>query len=234
MKNRWVSLCASASLIFATAALVPSAKADEWDMQTKVTFNNPVEIPGMVLGPGTYTLRLLDSPSNRDVVEVMNADMTHLYRFVMAIPTYRLEPTDHTVITFEERAAGAPQAIRNWYYPGDLRGEEFLYGKAHPMMTAGALPPAAPAPAPPAEEAAPAPAPPAEEAAPAPAPAPAPSAEATPAPQESTAPEVAQAAPPPAQNAPEQLPKTASDLPLLGLLGGVSLAMGLCLRRRDA
>ncbi len=247
MKNYWISLCTSASLILATAALVPQAKADEWDKQTKVTFNNPVEIPGMVLGPGTYTLKLLDSPSTRDVVEVMNAEMTHLYRFVMAIPVYRMEPADHTVITFQERAAGAPQAIKDWYYPGDLRGEEFLFGKTQRVMTSAA-------PAPPTAVTASAPtATPTAAAA-------APSAQAAPAPQQSAAVEqestveVAQATPPPAQNTPaqntlaqntptqntptqntpQQLPKTASDLPLLGLLGGFSLSAGLCLRRRDA
>jgi len=49
----------------------------------------------------------------------------------MAIPTYRDRVTDYTAIAFYEAPAGQPQAIRNWYYPGDNYGQEFLYPKGH-------------------------------------------------------------------------------------------------------
>jgi hypothetical protein len=32
-------------------------------------------------------------------------------------------------MTFRERAAGEPQAIRSWFYPGDNFGQEFVYPK---------------------------------------------------------------------------------------------------------
>lgn len=32
-------------------------------------------------------------------------------------------------MTFRERAAGEPQAIRAWFYPGDNFGQEFVYPK---------------------------------------------------------------------------------------------------------
>ena len=50
-----------------------AAKADEWNKKTTITFNQPVEIPGMVLAPGTYVFELMDSPSDRDVVQIFNA-----------------------------------------------------------------------------------------------------------------------------------------------------------------
>src|SRR5579862_9843702 len=78
-----------------------AVKADEWNKETRLTFNRPVEIPGMVLGPGTYVFKLADTV-DRNVVQIYNADETHLYKNVLAIPTYRLEPTDKPVITFEE------------------------------------------------------------------------------------------------------------------------------------
>jgi hypothetical protein len=40
-----------------------------------------------------------------------------------------LDVTDKTVITFGERAVGDPQAIRSWFYPGDNFGQEFVYPK---------------------------------------------------------------------------------------------------------
>jgi len=54
-------------------------------------------------------------------------DKTTLYATVLAIPNYRLTSTDKTVITFEERPAGTPQAIKAWFYPGEKFGHEFVY-----------------------------------------------------------------------------------------------------------
>ena len=82
-----------------------------------------------MLSPGTYTFRLLNSESDRDIVQIFNAAGTKLYTTVMAIPDYRLDPTSKTVITFEERAKYAPEAINSWFYPGALYGLEFVYPK---------------------------------------------------------------------------------------------------------
>ena len=49
----------------------------------------------------------------------------------IAIPAYRTQVTDRTVITFYEAAAGQAEPIRNWYYPGDNFGQEFVYPKEH-------------------------------------------------------------------------------------------------------
>ncbi len=125
-------------------ALCPFAKADEWDKRTVVTFKQPIEIPGMVLPAGTYVMKLFDSPADRDVVQIFNKTETRIFKTVFAVPTYRAEPTGKTVITFEERTAGSPQAIKDWYYPGDLRGEEFIYHKPHLMLAAQTTTPAPP------------------------------------------------------------------------------------------
>src|SRR5204862_3790987 len=42
----------------------------------------------------------------------------------------RLNATDKTVMTFGERRVGDPQAIRAWFYPGDNFGQEFVYPKS--------------------------------------------------------------------------------------------------------
>ncbi len=117
-------------------ALSPNAKADEWNKKTTLTFNAPVEIPGMVLSPGSYTFKLLDSPSDRFIVQIFNKDQTHLYKTVLAIPDYRLQPTGKTVVMFEERAKGSPQAIKAWFYPGDNYGQEFVYPKVRATQLA--------------------------------------------------------------------------------------------------
>src|SRR4029450_2032381 len=105
-------------------------KADGWNKKTVVTFSQPVEIPGgIVLPAGTYVIKLLDSLSNRHIVQIFNQDQNHIYATILAIPNWRLDVTDKTVMTFGQRPAGEPQAIRSWFYPGDNFGQEFVYPK---------------------------------------------------------------------------------------------------------
>lgn len=116
----------------------PSANADEWNKRTEMTFSAPVEIPGLVLPAGTYVFKLLDSPSNRDIVQVFNKDETKLYATFLAMPDYRETPASKTIVNFEERAAGSPEAIKEWFYPGDEYGQEFVYPKTRAAQLAKA------------------------------------------------------------------------------------------------
>jgi len=127
-----------------SAILAPSAKADAWDRKTVITFSGPVEIPGVhlkgwgVLPAGTYVFKILDSQSNRHIVQIFNKNETTVYATILAIPNYRLRATDKTVITFRERPAGQPEALRAWFYPGRNWGEEFVYPKAKALELAKA------------------------------------------------------------------------------------------------
>ena len=106
-----------------------NAQADEWNKKTTVTFSQAVEVPGKVLPAGTYTFKLLDSQSNRNIVQIFNKDESHLYATILAIPDYRMEPTGKTVIKFAERPSNLPEAVQAWFYPGDNYGQEFVYPK---------------------------------------------------------------------------------------------------------
>jgi len=128
-----------ACLIALGSALAPRANADTWDRLTKVTFSGPVEIPCQVLPAGTYWLKLLDSPSNRNIVQIFNEDRNKVYATILAIPDYRLKPTDKTVITFDEREANSPPAVKAWFYPGDTYGQEFVYPKERAVRLAGVV-----------------------------------------------------------------------------------------------
>src|SRR5579872_4018236 len=122
--------------------LVPGAKADDWNRKTTITFSAPVEIPGVylkgwsVLPAGTYVFKILDSQSDRHIVQIFSKDETTIYATILAIPNYRLKATDKTVVTFRERPAGEPEALRAWFYPGRNWGEEFVYPKARAVELA--------------------------------------------------------------------------------------------------
>jgi LPXTG-motif cell wall-anchored protein len=213
------------------------ARADEWNKKTTFTFSEPVEVPGHVLNPGKYVFELADLTADRNVVQVFSEDKTgldHLITTAMAIPDYRLDTPEKPTVTFEERRSNSPEAIHSWFYPGDNYGWEFLYPKTQRLQVAANT---TPAPTPPAVAAAPAPkpavtAPPARPAAVIP-PAPRP----TPQPVQTAQnqPPAKQAPPQPAAP-PQKLPKTASNLPLAGILGSLMAAagLGILLGRRRA
>ncbi len=214
----------------AVAALSPYATADEWNKKTVVTISEPMEVPGVVLQPGTYVFKLVDSQADRNIVEIQNQRENHTFATIIAIPNYRLRRTGKTVISFWETPAGQPKALRAWFYPGDNFGQEFRYPKtrateitqvAHEQVPVAeqpapvAPPEPAPQPAPEVAQNTPPPPPAPVEAAPAPA--------VQPPPAPAPAPEIAE------NNLPQTLPQTASNLPLLSLVGLLSLcgAFGL-------
>ncbi len=193
-------------------SFVPKAHADAWDKMTVVTVNEPIIAGSKVLDPGTYVWKLLDSPSNRHVVQIFDKDQRHLEETILAVPNYRLQPSGKTQFSFWETPPGVPKAVRAWFYPGDNFGQEFTY----PKKLVAQLASAAPVPVPmDYREPDPAPAP---EVQPSPAPEPSPAAQ--PEPQAASP---ATIAPAPAQ--PQSLPHTSSFNPLIGLLGFASLSL---------
>src|SRR5260370_30715963 len=127
-----IALC----VLVAFAFLLPTAVDDQWNKRTTVTFRDDVEVPGwgaQVLPAGTYMFKLMDSTSNRNIVQIFNPAGTHVYTTILAIPNYRLQPTDKTVFSFWERPEGQPQAIRAWFYPGENWCQEFVYDKPRPV-----------------------------------------------------------------------------------------------------
>jgi len=227
------------SFIVLCLAICTKTKGDEWDKKTILTFSGPVQVQDTRLEAGTYVFKLADT-ADRHVVQIFNQDETQVIATIMAIPNYRLEPTGKTVIKFSETSDGTtssgtlPEAgvpIKEWFYPGDNFGQEFKVVPP-PVETATAEPTTPP----PESEPAPEPAAASEEAPP---PEPPQAQESTPAPTEQQAPETEQPpAPAPVQTeAPMSLPKTASSMPLIGLISVLSLAAagGLrIIRRRDS
>src|SRR6202023_3911778 len=105
----------------------------------------PIEIPGQILPAGTYTFQLLDSLSDRHIVQIFNAGGSQIIATILAINNYRLEPTGETVMKFSERPGDSPEALRAWFFPGDNFGKDFVYPKARAIQLAQATQFAVPA-----------------------------------------------------------------------------------------
>jgi LPXTG-motif cell wall-anchored protein len=123
-RTAWMALC---GLGLALGVVGPGAHADGWDKRTILTVGEPIQIREQVLQPGTYVVKLLNSDSDRHVVQIFKGDERHFVATVLAVPAYRMDPTAETQLTFWETPQGSAKALRNWYYPGDNSGEEFPY-----------------------------------------------------------------------------------------------------------
>ncbi len=118
------------AMLAAGLAILPLASiagASEMNQLTRFTFNQPVELPGMVLSPGTYVFRVPFNASEHNLVEVWNNNQTHLIGTFLTITEERGNPSDHPTLHMEERAARAPMAVGDWFYPGRVLGHEFIY-----------------------------------------------------------------------------------------------------------
>jgi LPXTG-motif cell wall-anchored protein len=211
-----VSLCAA--LLFGAAAFAQDAslrRTSHW------TINQATEIPGKVMQPGVYTVKVVNYKDGKEIVQFSNADDTKVLATVVGTRFELTQPTgsNQSEFTYTQREAGAIPSLTKWIYPGDEWGAEFVYSgppvmaqESSNQVTITHEPQAPPAvkavKTEPVAEAAPAPA--AEALVPAPA----------------------------AERPMDELPKTGSDAPLLALLGAAALlgagAVGLRRRRSSA
>lgn len=116
-------------LVLAAAIVLPIVHADEINQATKVTFSQPVQIPGKTLPAGTYLIQLAGSDSDREIVQVFN-DQHEQLATLFTIRRQRPEAGDRAAFVLANRGQGTAEAIVAWFYPGNNDGHEFLYPKS--------------------------------------------------------------------------------------------------------
>jgi hypothetical protein len=124
--------------VLMTAAFAPQAHADEYNKLTYVTFSGAVQVPGATLPAGTYTFKLADPENSRRVIQIWNKESSHLFTTLLTIPNQRMEASDKPVVLFKETASGQSPAVQAWFYPGERYGQEFVYPKDQAMKIAKA------------------------------------------------------------------------------------------------
>jgi hypothetical protein len=160
MKITFNALLLGASMALMSAMVTPMM-ADEFNKETILEFSGPVEVPGKVLTAGKYVFKIADSESDRDIVQIFSEDANGDQKLVtttLAIPDYLEKTPEKTIIKFEERPSGSPEAIHSWFYPGDNTGWQFVYSKNERSQMSSNTTAAAAAPAPASPAATPAPA----------------------------------------------------------------------------
>jgi len=110
-------------------ALSSGAKADDWNKKTVVTFDQDVSIPGWVLPAGTYVFKLLNSSSNRFIVQVWDQDEMHLITTLMTVRDSFPNHDGHSyfVLDTSQTEEGSPPAVVSWFFAGSDEGRDFIY-----------------------------------------------------------------------------------------------------------
>jgi hypothetical protein len=135
LKGLGTGLCLTVLCVLAA----PKAKADDFNRKSIVTFSQPVEVGGsgaQVLPAGTYVFKVINAGAYEHIVQISNQDETHVFTLIVAMPNYRLKSTNKTVMTFSERPAGQPEALKAWFYPGREYGEQFVYDRPKAIQLA--------------------------------------------------------------------------------------------------
>jgi LPXTG-motif cell wall-anchored protein len=127
--------------VLLVVATVAAAAAQPLDKRTYFTFTGPVTFPGVTLPAGKYLFRFVDVNS-RSTVQVLSADGVTTYALMMIHRAERSGVADNPEVRFMETPAGMAPAIKTWWYPGESIGYEFVYPKAQArLLAAGAKQP---------------------------------------------------------------------------------------------
>jgi LPXTG-motif cell wall-anchored protein len=110
---RVMILSALALMIAIPAAIAQTPEA------SILPVTEPLDVGGTILQPGTYTIRVLKSTADRNKVQVTSQDMKTVYATVLTVP-HPLEPNEEvpaTKLVFYPAEEGRPRALRTWFAP---------------------------------------------------------------------------------------------------------------------
>ena len=139
LKERLMSSACAAAMLLTMSATPALAQGGPMDSRTEFTFNQPVELPGVTLPPGTYIFRFVDATTGRKVMQVQAKDASNkTYGMFLTISAQRPRPSDDAELRFLETPAGQPAAVKTWWYPGNTIGREFIYPKSQARRLAQA------------------------------------------------------------------------------------------------
>jgi hypothetical protein len=125
------------AIIMAVALLVPMliGKANAQDDSTIVVkTTGPLEFPGIVVGPGTYDLRFIDSPTGSDVVEI-SGQGGKAYGLFQVRPVTRMQEANDVQVELQPES-DSPERVKDWFAPGALTGYEPIYPASRQVSVA--------------------------------------------------------------------------------------------------
>jgi hypothetical protein len=97
------------------------------DKKSTLTITTPVEVPGAVLDPGTYVVKLVDTQSNRNIVAFTSADERRVFATAIATPHVAADDSHRSTFVFYAVPEGSTKVLRTWFASNDRYGQDFVY-----------------------------------------------------------------------------------------------------------
>lgn len=123
MKTMWRLMVLSALAVAIGLVSAPTAFAQIPEVSTLPVVGEPLDIGGTILQPGTYQIKVVPR-SNRNFVQVTSVDGNEIFATVLTVP-HALPPTEeleNTMFVYYPAANGAPRALRTWFAPNSTSG----------------------------------------------------------------------------------------------------------------
>ncbi len=105
--------------------LASPLKADNFNKETIVKIDSPMNVSGTVLLPGRYVFELAYTQTAQDVVYIRDAGDFHLVATILGDAAYRPTPYRKSTWTFYPTAPGQVTTLKTWFFSGDNNGVQF-------------------------------------------------------------------------------------------------------------
>jgi len=123
-------------LALGAVAQQTSRPQEQFPKRSVFSITEPVEIPGTVLNPGKYVIRMRAGAPQRNVLQIFNVlqvtdpEEKHIYATIFSMPDYNLAPPNKPLFSYYDGGPGLPKAIRAWFHPGENYGEQLVYPRS--------------------------------------------------------------------------------------------------------
>jgi hypothetical protein len=124
--RRAVLLVLGGLALCALAVAVPTQGGVNPSQTTRLTFSQPIALPGVTLAAGTYVFERANPIGAIDIVRVTSGDRRFVVYMGYTELVQRERPGSNQIV-FGEAPRGSATPIREWYPTGSVTGHRFLY-----------------------------------------------------------------------------------------------------------
>lgn len=136
--KKLMSCLALGAFVTLLGASAPAALAQSERENSTFTLTEPVDVGVFTLQPGTYLIKVVMLASNRNTIQVTNEDQTKVYANVLATP-HPIRAGDEVPSSrfiYYTTAPGQNKALRTWFARDAAKGHDIVYPKRRAMELA--------------------------------------------------------------------------------------------------
>ena len=108
----------------------PAVRADDPAQQATVTIQSPEQVPGSVLPAGTYMFKKTGAQSGWVIVQIYSKDGSALVTTILAYPNTKVASNGQNFVVYPANGSGTIPAMEGIVFTGDSTVEQFAYPKA--------------------------------------------------------------------------------------------------------